>query len=104
MKDRTLMDEGKPQRAIQALQRFLGTPLDRLIEKSDDAEAETAALSLFHDVARRVPAYRQFLEERGIDPASIRSAADFSTLPLTDKTNYLQRHLLAELCRDGRLD
>jgi phenylacetate-CoA ligase len=104
MKDRVLMNEGKPQRALQALQHFLETPLNRLLENVGMADSEASVLALFRDVAARVPAYRQFLDERGIDPASIRSAGDFSTLPLTDKANYLQQHKLEELCRDGRLD
>lgn len=66
----------------------------------DGAEA---ALALFHEVAARVPAYRAFLAERGIDPAGVRTAADFARLPLLTKDDYLRRHPLPELCRDGRL-
>jgi phenylacetate-CoA ligase len=104
MSDKIEKDREKPERAIRALQYFLGTPLNRLLENAGASESEAAALALFRDVAKRVPAYRRFLEEHGIDPASIRNAADFSTLPLTDKANYLQRHTLADLCRDGRLE
>jgi phenylacetate-coenzyme A ligase PaaK-like adenylate-forming protein len=98
------MDEAKPQRAIGALQHFLETPLNRLLERSSSADPAAEALTFFREVATRVPAYRRFLDEHGIDPASIRSPADFARLPLTDKANYLLRHPLADLCRDGRLE
>ena len=104
MSDGDRMDEGKQRRAIGALQHFLETPLDRLLEKAGSTDPAVQALALFRDVVARVPAYRRFLDEHGVDPASIRSAADFTNLPLTDKTNYLLRHPLADLCRDGRLE
>ena len=66
-------------------------------------DGEAAALALFHEVAERVPAYRAVLAEYGIDPAGVRTAADFARLPLLTKDTYLRRHPLPELCRDGRL-
>ncbi|QEX20418.1 phenylacetate--CoA ligase [Hypericibacter adhaerens] len=98
------MDERKPQRAIEALRQFLETPLDRLLGGSSGADPAAQALSLFREMAARVPAYGRFLAEQGIDPASIREPDDFARLPLTDKANYLLRHPLADLCRDGRLE
>ncbi|WP_051808201.1 phenylacetate--CoA ligase family protein [Actinoplanes subtropicus] len=62
-----------------------------------------AALALFREVAERVPAYRALLAEHGIDPAGVRTAEDFARVPLLTKENYLRRHPLPELCRDGRL-
>ncbi len=71
--------------------------------QSAGAAAE-AALGLFHDAARTVPAYAAFLESAGIDPDGIRSAADFDRLPMVTKESYLRRYSLPELCRNGRLD
>jgi phenylacetate-CoA ligase len=62
------------------------------------------ALALFHDVAGRVPAYQRFLAGHGVDPAAIRTVADFAGLPLLTKEAYQRRYPLPELCRDGRLD
>jgi phenylacetate-CoA ligase len=59
---------------------------------------------LFADVVASVPAYRMFLRERGIDPASVTTAADFRKLPLLDKESYHRRYPLPQLCRHGRLD
>ncbi|WP_030454123.1 phenylacetate--CoA ligase family protein [Herbidospora cretacea] len=62
-----------------------------------------APIELFHRVAATVPAYAAFLREHGVDPAGIRTDADFATLPFTTKDNYTRRHPLNDLCRDGVL-
>jgi len=91
--------------AASALRDFLETSLDdALVGADDEQQAHAHILQLFASVARDVPAYRAFLAERGIDPASIRSIDDFRGLPLVDKRNYVYAHPLAELCRDGSLD
>jgi phenylacetate-coenzyme A ligase PaaK-like adenylate-forming protein len=66
--------------------------------------AAEAALELFRDAARSVPAYADFLRSAGIDPAAVASPAAFDRLPLLTKDNYHRQYRLAELCRDGRLD
>jgi phenylacetate-CoA ligase len=66
--------------------------------------AAEAALDLFHDTARSVPAYAGFLHSAGIDPGEVRSPADFDRLPLLTKDTYHRRYPLPELCRGGRLD
>ncbi len=90
------------QRTITALQTFLDMSLDAILER--DTNPQAVALALFQTVAASVPAYQSFLSEQGIDPAAVRSFADFQALPLTTKENYLRRHALADLCRDGRLE
>ncbi len=62
------------------------------------------ALELFHTAAGSVPAYRAFLAEHGVDPASVRTAVDFARLPVMTKDNYVARYPLPERCRGGRLD
>lgn len=89
---------------MEALQSFLGTPLDALLARAPDADPAEAALALFRDVVVTVPAYRAFLADQGVDPAAVRTPADFGKLPLVTKQNYLQRYPLARLCRDGRLE
>ncbi len=54
--------------------------------------------ALAQKVYERVPAYRRFLEQRGISPG-----AAWEELPLTDKAGYLLRHRLEDLCWDGSL-
>lgn len=65
---------------------------DRL---SRERAVETARLA-----ARRVPAYRELLEEHAVDPRRIGSMLE---LPETDKANYVDRWSLAERCVDGRI-
>ena len=70
----------------------------------DAAEDPAArALALFAETAREVPAYRAFLAEHGVDPARVRTPADFARLPLVTKDGYLRRHPLPALCRRGDL-
>jgi phenylacetate-CoA ligase len=58
-------------------------------------------VDLFHQVARTVPAYAEFLKEHGVDPSNVRTFQDFVRLPLTTKDNYTRRYPLPDLCRDG---
>jgi phenylacetate-CoA ligase len=97
------MWEEQPQRALRAFQEFLSVPLEVRLERHQNTSPELAALALFHDVAAAVPAYRVFLTEHGVDPTSIQTIEDFQKLPLIAKENYLLRHPLADLCRNGQL-
>lgn len=61
-------------------------------------------LQRFRQIARRVPAYRQVLNEHHIQPADIRSIDDLKKLPVIEKKNYLHKFPIEDLCLDGRLD
>jgi phenylacetate-CoA ligase len=97
------MSESKQQRARAALDAFLATPLDQVLDQQA-ADPAQSALDLFQAVAASVPAYQAFLAENGIDPAAVRTVADFQQLPLVTKQNYVLRYPLPQLCRDGQLD
>ena len=99
-----MRQEEKGQRTLTALHTFLAMPLDRVLSEHAKSTPEDAALALFHSVAATVPAYRALLAEQDINPAAIRSFADFQALPLLTKQNYLHRHPLTDLCRDGALE
>jgi phenylacetate-CoA ligase len=87
-----------------ALQTFLDTSLETLLQNHAHADPEAAVLELFHSVAAEVPAYQSFLQTQDIDSTTIQTWAEFQHLPLTTKANYLQRHSLAELCWHGQLE
>jgi phenylacetate-CoA ligase len=99
-----MLDHQKPARVVDALQRFLATPLDGLLQHFPERDPVTAAIAHFHDVVATVPAYRAFLAERGVDPERVRTPQDFHALPLTNKADYLLRYPLGQLCRGGRLE
>ncbi len=63
-----------------------------------------AALHLFHEAARRVPAYRRFLKAHRIRPESVRTKGDFDQVPLIDKNNYVSQNSLEDMSWDGTLD
>jgi phenylacetate-CoA ligase len=93
----------REERIRPALEQFLATGLDDVLARPVAGDAERRALAVFASVAATVPAYRAFLAEHGVDPAGVRTFADFRTLPLLTKDNYLRRHPLAQLCRGGEL-
>lgn len=72
-----------------------------------DAEAhwvergEKRALQLFHDMAERVPAYKDFLKTNDFSATQVRSIEDFKKVPLIDKDNYLRKYPKEMLCWDG---
>jgi phenylacetate-CoA ligase len=98
------MQQSKQQRTLKALQTFIDTPLTTKLQQSVNTDAQRLVLELFHSVANHVPAYRQFLQEQGVDPHFIQTFADFQSIPLTTKSNYLQRYPLPSLCREGQLE
>lgn len=67
-------------------------------------ESELEALSLFHSMAERVPAYRDFLLKKGVNSHAIKSYQDLLGVPPTDKDNYITQYSLAELSWDGEID
>lgn len=59
------------------------------------------ALMLFHQMAERVPAYKDFLKKSGVSPKTIKNIADFKKLPTIDKNNYLRAYPREQLVWDG---
>ena len=83
--------------------RFISTPLDTLLAEHRAVKPEAKVLALFHRCVAEVPAYRQFLESSGVNPAEISSFKAFQALPLMGKTNYMQTYPLPERCLGGSL-
>ena len=98
------MQSTRSQHALAAWQSFLVTPLDAILNRQNEEAPEQAALALFHAVATSVPAYRLFLNEHGIDPASVQTIEDFKRLPQITKKNYQSRYPLKDMCRNGQLE
>lgn len=95
--------ESQQQRAIKAFQEFLTTPLETRLQQHLNSNNESALVALFHDVVATVPAYKTFLTQHDINPDTIQTFEDFQKLPLVTKENYISRHPLADLCRNGDL-
>ena len=98
------MQEKQTQIALQAFQEFLTTPLETTLSRHEHTSPQSAAVRLFDDVATSVPAYKAFLTESGVDPASIQKFEDFQQLPLLTKENYLRLYSLPQLCRNGQIE
>jgi phenylacetate-CoA ligase len=82
---------------------FIATPLDALLAEHQAVNPEALVLALFHRCVAEVPAYRRFLESRGVNPAEINSYLAFRELPLMGKTDYMQAYPLPERCLGGSL-
>lgn len=66
-------------------------------------QGERMALKLFHEMARRVPAYKDFLKKHKVQVSKVKTIEDFKKyVPLIDKDNYLRAYPLEKLCWDGK--
>jgi phenylacetate-CoA ligase len=70
-------------------QHVIATSLDTLLDEHQAINPEGKVLALFHRCVAEVPAYRQFLEARGIKPAEITTYPAFRELPLMGKADYM---------------
>lgn len=70
-------------------------------EKDWSKMGEMRALKLFHAMAERVPAYKDFLKKNSFKPDYVKSIKDFGKIPPIDKDNYLRAYTLPMLCWDG---
>ncbi len=59
------------------------------------------AIKSFKIAAKQVPAYKDFLTKKEINPDSINNYEDFKRVPLTTKENYLKKYPLKQLLIDG---
>lgn len=59
------------------------------------------ALEVFHFAAEEIPAYREFLSEKGINPQSIKTLKDFQKIPPVDKKNYIVPNSLNRLLSES---
>ncbi|EIC30666.1 MULTISPECIES: phenylacetate--CoA ligase family protein [Methylomicrobium] len=97
------MNTDRPPLVVEKLSAFLTTPLETILRRRIAADPSRHALQLFKTAAAEVPAYRLFLQERGIDPDSIVAGGGFASLPLMDKANYMHKYPLPARCKDGLL-
>lgn len=82
---------------IKRLQKRLNNyPEDYFYKKG-----EQRSLKLFKEMARHVPAYKDFLKKQGVNPKHIKNTADFSKIPPIDKDNYLRKYDKKQLCWRG---
>jgi phenylacetate-CoA ligase len=89
--------------ADDVFHHFITTPLDTLLAEHDAINSEEKVLALFHRCVTEVPAYRQFLDSRSVNPAEITSFPAFRALPLMGKADYMQAYPLPERCLGGSL-
>ncbi|MCC2666574.1 MAG: hypothetical protein K0S63_490 [Gammaproteobacteria bacterium] len=99
-------DSNQNQRDL-SLTSFDINDFEKLLQKEDETfwlkKGEKKALKLFHEVAERVPAYKNFLKKNKINHEDIKTISDFKRVPITDKKNYIQAYSLPDRCWDGRL-
>lgn len=76
----------------------------RLKQEPEEAwsrRGERRALGLFHEMAERVPAYKDFLHTHNFSPDLVATIDDFKKVPLLTKDNYLRKYPKEMLCWDG---
>jgi len=87
--------KGKVASHIANLHTIDGTPW------SEKVAAEI--LRHFKLASETVPAYRAFLADNHIDPASIHTTKDICNIPSVSKQNYLRAYPWEDLCTEGSL-
>ena len=70
-------------------------------EKKWNRRAKTRAVGLFHEMADRVPAYKDYLKKHNFDPKTVKNIVDFKKIPAVDKDNYLKKYSKEQLCWNG---
>jgi phenylacetate-CoA ligase len=96
-----VFSDDRPGRVLAGMREFYEA---RPRSTADGADAVQGALAVFHDAAAHVPAYAAFLRSHDVDPATIRTPADFARVPLLTKEEYQRRYPLPQLCRGGQLN
>lgn len=87
------------ERSARQILGFLRTKKSAFWER----ERVRRPLGLFHRAAREVPAYNDFLKKNRVQPAKIKTWADFEGVPPVTKSNYLRAYPLEMLTRGGSL-
>jgi phenylacetate-CoA ligase len=84
----------------------LGPVLKEIKSKQNSFWSKVAGkqtLALFHSVALRVPAYKDFLKKQKVHPEKIRTIEDFKFVPPVNKQNYLHLYPYEKLFWDGTI-
>lgn len=97
------LDFKHPTAVIERLSAFLNTPLDTILRQRLAMDPKKTVLELFKATFAAVPAYRQFLQARGVACGEVASFQEFQSLPLLNKTNYIQQYPLPRRCKGGGL-
>ena len=97
------MNTARDPKTLDRLEDFFNMPLDAILQAHIHDDPHQQVLNWFRRVVEDVPAYRQFLDYHGVKPANVKTYADFASLPLTDKANYMQAYPLPERCKGGGL-
>ena len=58
------------------------------------------ALEAFRTASAKVPAYKDLLRKKGINPVHIRTLKDFQKLPVIDKKTYIHKYPFKDLFGD----
>jgi len=69
------------------------------------AYGEKLLIKAFHRSAQRVPAYKELLKKKGVDPGEVTSVETFKQIvPVITKEDIFPDYDVKDLCIDGRLD
>ncbi len=69
----------------------------------NNSTAVDQAIDLFRTVYESSPAYKHFIDSRGIEPKAIKSASDYFGVPMTDKDNYIRKYPFQDRLFGGKL-
>jgi phenylacetate-CoA ligase len=89
---------------LPILSEQISTVLHNLSSQDESSwlkRGDASVLELFHAMAQRVPAYKDFLKKHKIKPERIVTIDHLSEVPTVDKQQYLLEYPREKLCWDG---
>src|SRR3989344_8372675 len=102
------LDFRKKKNWIQEFYSFDTKSFERVLARGTEPffiqEGARRALSVFHEAAARVPAYKDFLKKHKVRPDTIHTIKDFTRLPAPDKRSYINAYSLKDRSWDGKID
>jgi phenylacetate-CoA ligase len=67
------------------------------MNNQDNINSQNMALELFHEVAEKVPAYKDFLRRHKVKKELVKTFSDLRNVPYTDKNNYINFYPVEKL-------
>ncbi len=97
------MPDSLHRQANDVFDHFMRSSLDELLAEHRLTNPCERVLNLFRRAVDEVPAYSKFILAHRVNANQITDYDAFQTLPLVNKTNYMQAYPLPERCFGGSL-
>lgn len=90
---------------LREFSTWLQTPYTRTTTSLSDImlQGKRDIVRVFHDAARRIPAYKHFLKKEGFNLSLNNAISELSDIPIMTKENYISQYSLQDRSWDGNI-